>query len=155
MESGTEVQVEVPFPTLLNAAHRTYVAAMQAALSVAGFDDMPRTGYRIAAALAREAASLQDLADRLAVSKQATSRLVEVLVQRGYCERAPDVADRRKTQLVLTARGRDAAAEIRGVVARLNRDLAARVDADDIAAARATLATVVDMGRASGEVFPQ
>jgi DNA-binding MarR family transcriptional regulator len=142
----------VPFPTLLNAAHRTYVAAMHAALAGAGFEDMPRTGYRIAVALARGGSSLQDLADRLAVSKQATSRLVEVLVQRGYCGRASDVTDRRKTLLVLTERGRDAAGEIRKVVDRLNRALAARVSATDIAAARVTLAAVVEMGRESGSL---
>ena len=100
------------FGTLLNAAHRTYTAAIHADLVDAGFSDMPTTGYRIAVFLARGRASMQDITDRLSVSKQAASRMVDVLVRRGYCERAGDPVDRRRVGVVLTERGKAAAREI-------------------------------------------
>ena len=138
---------EASLPALLGAAQRTYTNAIRSALSASGFEDMPRTGYWITGLLAREGSGLGDLASRLTVSKQATSRLIDVLVRRDYCARVPDPTDRRRTTLVLTDRGHRAAAEIRRAVARLNEDVSARVDADGIAATRATLATLVAMGR--------
>jgi DNA-binding MarR family transcriptional regulator len=110
---------------------------------------MPRTGYWITGWLAREGSGLGDLASRLTVSKQAASRLVDVMVRRNYCERISDPTDRRRTTLVLTDRGRSAAAEIRRAVARMNEALGERVDPDGVATTRATLATLVAMGRES------
>lgn len=133
------------FGTLLNAAHRTYTAAIQADLVDAGFSDMPTTGYRIAVSLVRGGASMQDVTERLSVSKQAASRMVDVLVRRGYCERTSDPLDRRRVSLVLTDRGKAAAREIQLTTRRLEDELAERLDADDITAARATLGAIVAM----------
>ena len=141
---------ESPFPVLLNMAHRTYTAAIAAALERAGLGDMPLAGYRVTVLLARQASGVQELAARLAVSKQATSRLVDVLVRRGYCDRASDEHDRRRLTLVLTERGRIAAREIRRVIGRLDQDLARRVAPDDIAGARVTLSAVIAIGREAG-----
>jgi DNA-binding MarR family transcriptional regulator len=138
---------EASFPSLLGAAQRTYSAAIRSSLAEAGYADMPVTGYWITGFLARGGSGLQDLASRLTVSKQATSRLVELLVQRGYCDRVSDPSDRRRTTLVLTERGRAAAGEIRQAIERANDQLAARASAQDIAVTRATLATLVAMGR--------
>jgi DNA-binding MarR family transcriptional regulator len=138
---------EASFPSLLGAAQRTYSAAIRSSLADAGYADMPVTGYWITGFLARGGSGLQDLASRLTVSKQATSRLIEVLVQRGYCDRISDPSDRRRTTLVLTERGRAAAGEIRRAIERTNDQLAARASAQDIAVTRSTLATLVAMGR--------
>jgi len=139
-----------PFPVLLNTAHRTYTAAIAAALERAGFGDMPLAGYRVTVLLARQASGVQELAARLAVSKQATSRLVDVLVRRGYCDRGADEHDRRRLTLVLTERGELAAREIRRVIGRLDHDLARRVAPGDIAGARVTLSAVIAIGREAG-----
>ena len=140
---------EASFPSLLGAAQRTYSVVIRSALAEAGYADMPLAGYWITGFLARGGSGLQDLASRLTVSKQATSRLVDVLVTRGYCDRISDPTDRRRTTLVLTERGRAAARQIRRAIERTNEDLAARASAQDIAATRATLAALVAMGRES------
>jgi len=137
----------VSFPTLLGAAQRTYGAVIRSALADAGYVDMPFAGYWITGFLTRRGSGLQDLASRLTVSKQATSRIIDVLVKRGYCVRTSDPTDRRRMTLVLTDRGRAAAREIRRAIERLNEDLAARVATEDVAATRATLATLVAMSR--------
>lgn len=149
MERAEGPAREASFPTLLGAAQRTYIAMVRSTLAEAGFADLPRTGYWIVGFVARGGSGLQELASGLTVSKQAASRLVDLLVQRDYCKRIPDPADRRRMLLTLTERGRVAAREIRSATVAVNEDLARRVDGGDIAATRATLLTLIAMGRES------
>jgi DNA-binding MarR family transcriptional regulator len=139
---------EVTFPGLLGAALRAYSSAMAAELDRAGFADMPRTGYRVVGGLARGSSSLQDLAGRLAMSKQAAAQLVDVLVARGYCARATDPADRRRVVLGLTGRGWGAARAMAAAIRAVDQTLAVEVGAADLAAARAVLTALADLGRA-------
>jgi DNA-binding MarR family transcriptional regulator len=134
-------------PALIGAAQRTYVSEIRNALAKRGYDDMPRTAYRIVSALAESEASVQDLASRLAISKQAASRLVETLVQRGYCERRPDLKDRRRMLLLLTRRGRSAAQEVRTAVKAVDALLTRHVGKHDVGTTRATLGALTVIGR--------
>ena len=134
-------------PALIGAAQRTYVSEIRNALAERGYDDMPRTAYRIVSALSESEASVQDLADRLAISKQAASRLAETLVQRGYCERQPDPNDRRRMLLLLTGRGRSAAREVRAAVKAVDRMLTRHVGEHDVGTTRATLGALTVIGR--------
>ena len=70
------------FPTLLGAAQRTYSAVIRSALADTGYADMPFAGYWITGFLASGVPGLQDLASRLTVSKQATSRIIDVQIGR-------------------------------------------------------------------------
>ena len=45
----------------------------------------------------------------MGISKQAVSKLVDVLVTEGFVDRKPNDADRRRTDLLLSAKGRRAA----------------------------------------------
>jgi DNA-binding MarR family transcriptional regulator len=136
---------ESSFPTLLNAAHRRTTALMQRSLARSGFADLPVTGFRIAVLLGRGPARIGELASSLEVSKQATSRVVELLVQRGYCDRVADPDDRRSGLIVLTRRGRRAVTALRAAVEEIDRRLATLVDGRNIAAARLVLWAVADM----------
>ncbi|MGH9047492.1 MAG: MarR family winged helix-turn-helix transcriptional regulator [Acidimicrobiales bacterium] len=132
------------FPTLLHAAQHAYVSALHTALKAAGFEDLPPSGYRVAIYLAGGGTGLQELAQRLSVSKQATSRVVDVLVKRQYCERVSNEMDRRRATVVLTEHGRAAAREIRKAAMRLNATIERRVEPDDIETTRRVLATLVE-----------
>ncbi len=134
-------------PVLLAGAHRSSVAALRAALGRAGMGDLPISAYRVVTGLAREAAGLGDLVNRLRVSKQAMSRVVELLVQRGYCLRTPDPTDGRRSILALTDRGRHAAREIVRAFDRFDHELAARVDVADVAAARRVLEAAIALSQ--------
>lgn len=141
---------EITFPSLLGAALRAYSSAMAAALDRAGFDDMPRTGYRVVGSLARGSSSLQGIAWGLAMSKQAAGQLVDVLVARDYCARLPDPQDRRRVVLKLTERGWGAARAIRDAIRDVDRMLAGQVGGEDLAVARTVLAALADLGRTAG-----
>ena len=89
---------------------------------------------------------LSALIQDLRISKQAAGQLVDTLVMRGYLERQVDPADRRRLVVRLTERGAEAATiqgKARDVV---DAKLAARVSAEDIAAARRVLYALVEMG---------
>lgn len=137
---------DVGLPPLLGAARRTYTAAIRAALTGAGFDDVPRSGASVLGRIARSGRNLADVAGELAVSKQAASQLVDTLVTRGYVKRTPDPEDRRRVTVGLTERGRAAAAEIRQAVERVDAALATKVSHQDLARARAVLGAIAEMG---------
>jgi DNA-binding MarR family transcriptional regulator len=141
---------EVAFPALLRAAWKAYASMTQRALAEAGFEDVPRNGSYVIAAIARSGAPLGEVIKQLGVSKQAAGHLVDTLVTRGYLDRAVDPEDRRRLTITLTERGLAAAQVIGTAVDRVDRRLVARVGADYVAHARATLASLIE--RESGEI---
>jgi DNA-binding MarR family transcriptional regulator len=81
------------------------VDGIQQGLANRSFTDVrPVHGFAFAR-LAGAPATTAQLAEHLGITKQATSELVEHLVQSGYLIRAPDPDDRRARLLVLTDRG--------------------------------------------------
>src|SRR5580658_1087868 len=136
---------DVVIPALLRAARATYRLAIRDALIAADCSDMPRNGSFVIGAIARNGSSLSRIIESLGVSKQAAGQLVDALVVRGYLDRAPDPADRRRLTVRLTARGEHAAAAGRAAVERVDAALTARVGAEHVAHARATLAALIDL----------
>ena len=137
-------------PTLMAAAQMTYSSAIQASLEAAGYGDVPRTGYRIVGMLTKGGSSVQELATRLAMSKQAVGRLSDVLVERGYLGREADPEDRRRVILVLTDEGRSATDVARRAIAGVDALLAAQVKNAELAGARAVLGALIALGRNPG-----
>ena len=142
---------EAGFPALLRAARRAYGSAVRGALADAGYDDVPRNGSYVLAAIARTGAPLSQIIQGLGVSKQAAGQLVDTLVTRGYLDRAPDPDDRRRLTITLTARGHAAAEEIRSAVARVDDGLVRRVGPEYVAHARAALAALIEAGNDAAE----
>ena len=139
---------QVVLPALLRHARNTYGLAMRKALAEAGYDDMPRNGMYVIGGLALGAGGvpLGQLARELRISKQSAGQLVDALVLRGYLERTVDTEDRRKLTVALTPRGQAAAAVQAAGREKIDAALLDRVGAPDVAAARRTLAALVDLG---------
>lgn len=154
--AGLDSPEDIVMPVLLRHARTTYGAAMRRALAAAGCDDIPKNGLYVIGGLALEKVNvpLSQLIEELRISKQAAGQLVDTLVTRGYLERAIDPDDRRKLTIVLTERGRAAAAVQAAAREKVDAALVARVGADYVAHARATLAALIDIGshpRAGGD----
>ncbi len=66
--------------------------------------------------LARGGTDAGQLMSEMGVSKQAVSKLVDALVAGGFVDRKPNDADRRRTDLRLSANGRRAARVIAAAV---------------------------------------
>lgn len=140
---------EVALPVLLRHGRNTYGAAMRKALAEAGYDDIPGNGLYVIGGLAlnREDIPLGQLINELRISKQAAGQLVDMLVSRGYLERAIDKEDRRKLTVTLTERGKAAAEVQRAAREKVDAELLASVGQEDVMRTRRTLAVLCDIGR--------
>ena len=141
---------DMPMPGLLLAARATYGTVIRSALSDAGFDDVPRSGGYVLAAIAQPEAALREIIARLGASKQTAGQLVDALAARGYLERNVDAGDRRRATVRLTQRGQAAVAVIRAAVERVDGMLIAAVSAEHAEHARSAL---VALARADPEAL--
>src|SRR3954447_21872515 len=140
------------FAILLVAANRCLDDRLVAAVRETGSRDMrPAFGFVIRAVAAEEP-TVGRLAEPLGGGRQAAGKLSDEMVQRGYLLRAPDPADRRRTRLRLSAKGRRvrerAAAESEAIEAELRE--AAGDDA--VAGLRKALLAFVEREGALDEV---
>jgi DNA-binding MarR family transcriptional regulator len=148
---------EVALPALLRHARNTYGSAMRKALDDAGYDDIPGNGLYVIGGLALGVPGipLGQLIKELRITKQAAGQLVDTLVTRGYIDRAVDKDDRRKLTVMLTDRGRAAAATQTAAREKIDAELLASVGQDDVSRTRRTLAVLIDIGRQAAGIQEQ
>ena len=99
----------VPLPWLLRRTSQRYRTAIRDCLAERGFEELPQPGYWALMILSRGGTDASQLITQMGVSKQAVSKLVDALVTLGFVDRKPNAADRRRTDLRLSAKGRQAA----------------------------------------------
>ena len=130
-------------PWLLRRVNQRYRRATASRLAAAGFGDLPQRGYWALTALAGGAGDASQLVSQMGVSKQAISKLVDILVASGFVDRETDRVDRRRTALHLTAKGRKAVAVIEQAVKVTEQEFATELGAasfEDLAQMLAQLA---------------
>jgi DNA-binding MarR family transcriptional regulator len=115
---------------LLRRATRRFGAAVRHALDEGGHGRLPQQGFWAVSALAERDHTAGQLVDRMEITKQAVSQLVETLVELGYVERRADPTDRRRVALALTERGWEAAGVIERAIASLRVELGASIGSD-------------------------
>ena len=87
----------------------------------------------------RSGTRLSELAEALRIAPRSATEVADALQARGLVERTSDPTDRRAVVLTPTEEGRRVQTEIAAARAADNRDLFARLDADD----RATLTRIL------------
>jgi DNA-binding MarR family transcriptional regulator len=124
-------------------AYRLLVDGLHERLRERGWTDVrPAFGF-VLLALRAGPGSLRNLPGVLGTSKQAVSKLVSAMVDAGYVELAADPADARAKQVRLSDRGRSLLGEVEQIWVELERDWAATLGNDRLAALRADVETVV------------
>ena len=73
------------------------------------------------------------------MTRQAARKVAAGLELRGYVTTERDVSDARQVNVTMTPAGRDYARAVTAVIEELNREVAARVSPDQLAAADAVL----------------
>ncbi len=139
---------ELALPVLLAEGRGTYGRAIREGYAEAGFDDIPKLGPRLLGGILRNGGtvgSASNVGHDFGISKQAASKLIDILVIRGYVDRGVDPEDRRKLTLELTDRGRAAAEVTSEATSRIDRELEAAVSADAIRQTRATVGALAEL----------
>jgi DNA-binding MarR family transcriptional regulator len=136
-----------PIPGLMRAARGAYAQVIDDRVDAAGFDDIPRNGRFVLGAMSNLDASAADVIDALDVSKQAASQVIDVLVLRGYLERAVNPEDRRRMTITLTDRGRTAGAIVHAGIEAVDAELAAMISPAELAGLRAGLVALAQIKR--------
>ena len=129
-------------PWLLRRVNQHYRNAIRSKLTEGGLGDLPQPGYWALTALAKGAHDASHLMIEMGVTKQAVSKLVDTLVTAGFVERRSNQADRRRSDLLLTTRGRKAVSIIESAVKITERRLIAEVSARTFSQLRQALEEV-------------
>src|SRR5215207_6178624 len=101
------------FGILLLLADQEFVRELRAATAEQGFDDQGRSDGFVLRTLGAGPTTISGLAERLEITKQGASQIVDDMERRGYVERRPDPTDARARLLHLTSRGEAALAAAR------------------------------------------
>ncbi|MGA7836118.1 MAG: hypothetical protein WCA31_13000 [Acidimicrobiales bacterium] len=132
------------FGDVLARARQRWVREMARRLELRGYLDYRRSDALALRFLASGPHSLGAVAAPLGGSRQATRKVVTGLVERGLANVNVDPNDARRRSVRLTEEGRDYASAIIAVIHELNGELAANVDAHELAAAISVLRFVSD-----------
>jgi DNA-binding MarR family transcriptional regulator len=119
--------------------NQQYRSAIRAKLTERGLGDLPQPGFWALAGLARGVHDAGQLMVEMGVTKQAVSKLVETLVTAGYVDRKSNEADRRRSDLLLTAKGRKAVRIIESAVRTTERRFIVEVGAESFGQLRQAL----------------
>jgi DNA-binding MarR family transcriptional regulator len=126
-------------PWLLRRVNQHYRSAIRAKLTEGGLGDLPQPGYWALTALARGVPDASHLMIEMGVTKQAVSKLLDTLVTAGYVDRKSNEADRRRSDLLLTTKGRKAVSIIESAVRTTERGFIAEVGAESFGQLRQAL----------------
>ena len=136
---------DVPIPALLRAARGAYGHAIRRALVDRGIDDVPPNGAFVIGGIGNRGQPLSALVRQLGVTKQAAGELIDTLVLRGYLSRTTDPDDRRRLNIALTGRGREAADGIFDAVIGVDRELTELLGVTGLEQLRAGLVALCDI----------
>ncbi len=125
--SRTQRQRQSSFGFLLQLLARRMDNLMKERLAEIGVDKKIFANLRMLSD--REGINQRELGRLLEFPEYHTSRNVDALVEAGFVERRPDPKSRRSVLIFLTEKGRKKAAELPGVIAAVNEEFLAHMNA--------------------------
>ncbi|PGL73196.1 MarR family transcriptional regulator [Bacillus sp. AFS055030] len=96
-------------------------------LSERGFDDLKPTHGFLFKCILPNGATGNELADKLGITKQAVSKMVDYLEERGYVKRHSHPTDKRGKTIVISERGQLAIKEKEEIVAELEKSFIQKI----------------------------
>jgi DNA-binding MarR family transcriptional regulator len=134
---------DVPLARLLAMAYRSLIDGLHEHLHARGWHDVrPAFGFVLLAARDRPTTNAE-LAVLMGTTKQAASKLVTVMEESGYLERATDADDGRVLAVTLSRRGRRLLAAVDEIYAELEAGWAAILGAHAVERLRRDLTSVM------------
>ena len=128
---------------LLLGNYRAMVDSALSELADRGFDDVRPIHEFAMRAIDAGADTASDLGRRMSVTKQAASKTIAALLERGYVVRRSDPNDARRKQIVVTERGHRLMAEGEAIFDDIREDLRSRLGDRGLAALERSLTTMI------------
>jgi DNA-binding MarR family transcriptional regulator len=142
-----------PLARLFAIGYRQLIDGLHDRLRDLGWTDVrPAFGFVLLAAR-DQPTSITELAVLMGITKQAASKLVDVMAACGYVSRGADPADGRQRPVDLTGRGRELLAAVEQIYAELEGDWAEVIGAARVDSMRRDLLRVLS-GDGDGQLPP-
>jgi DNA-binding MarR family transcriptional regulator len=127
------------FSDLVGLARLSWVGEVTSRLERLGHPGFRRGDSAVMRMLSQGPLPVGRLGTGLGVTRQAARKIADALEQRGYATAERDARDTRQLNITLTPAGRDYARAVITVTDELNREVAGRVSAAQLAAADTVL----------------
>ena len=137
-------EVKADFGILLNLAFHSFKTSLDLSLAEAGFDDMGVSFGYMFRLLADTPLSLREIAERLKITPQGASKILNEMVRTGYVSRGEDRLDKRVVRFALTERAVKAMACARQFHGRFEAEIAQRMGDAKAAATRRVLEDIIE-----------
>ncbi|WP_339816441.1 MarR family winged helix-turn-helix transcriptional regulator [Paenibacillus sp. FSL R7-0216] len=131
---------------LLLGGYRTLVDAAMVELAARGYDDFRPVHDFAMRAIGAGADSASDLGRRMSVSKQAASKTIAVLLDRGYISRESDPHDARRKRLQVTPLGFEVMRQGEAIFDDLRKNWEEQIGVAELATLEARLKTLIGEG---------
>lgn len=128
---------------LFKAARRLDELALERSAQRSGLPRLRRSHTSLLPHIDLDGTRITDLAERLGVSKQAASQLVDDLEQLGVLAREPDPDDARAKRVVFTQKGQSGLLEGLALLRELERELEREIGSQPMAQLRTALAAIL------------
>ena len=134
----------MPLARLMAIASKSFIDDLHVRLVERGVHDVrPAFGYVLLAAR-EQPTSVTAVAALMGTTKQAASKLVEVMAAAGFVTREAHAVDARRQAIALTARGREVLVEVEAIYAELEARWAKVLGRDRVEAIRRDLIAVLE-----------
>lgn len=128
---------------MLLGGFRVLVDAATAELAAKGYEDVRPAHDFAMRAIDAGATNASELGRRMSITKQAATKVIETLLDRGYIGREPDSDDARRKLLSVTPLGRDVMREGERVFNQLRSRFQRQIGKAELAALEQHLAVLV------------
>lgn len=137
---------------LFAVAYRQLIDGLHERLRERGWTDVRESFGFVLLAARDQPTSITELSALMRISKQAASKLVDIMVGCGYVSRGADPDDGRQRPVALTGRGRDLLAAVEQVYAELEGRWAEVIGASQVDGLRRDLLRVLSGGDGGGQL---
>ena len=135
--------LDLDLPTLAQLAGSSMSRMLLEGLAMAGHPGIRPSHGHVFQRLVEGEPTITELAASLGITQQGASKQVRELERLGYVERVPMAADQRARTVRLTPAGRAAIAHGRKAQAAVEAELAAKLGADTVHAAKVVLVALL------------
>jgi DNA-binding MarR family transcriptional regulator len=137
------VNPDVPLARLFSMAFNQLIDGLHDRLVERGWSGVRRSYGFVLLAVRRTPITATELTQLLAISKQATSQLLDAMERDGLIERAADTTDARAKFVHITPMGQELLADVEAIYGELESEWKLLIGATQVAAIRRDLTSVL------------